>query len=106
MIEIIKDIKYPTMFRLKWDNGDTSQDIYNYTRAVELAFLCKQRTIRYSAQKTGEVWEFPEMGREKAYNGRTFILHGTSYPGSQWSEITHQTRSKASYRVSGEKEAA
>lgn len=35
-IKITKDIKYPSMFRLEWENGTLSQDFYNLSRAHDI----------------------------------------------------------------------
>lgn len=35
-IKIIKDEKYPDMYRLQWKDGVLSQDMYNLTRAKDI----------------------------------------------------------------------
>jgi hypothetical protein len=33
---IVKDTKYPNMYRLKWEDGILSEDFYNFTRAKDI----------------------------------------------------------------------
>ena len=35
-IKIVKDQKYPGMYRLKWKDGVLSEDMYNLTRAHDI----------------------------------------------------------------------
>lgn len=35
-VKITKDIKYPSMFRLEWEDGTLSQDFYNLSRAHDI----------------------------------------------------------------------
>jgi len=35
-VDIVQDATYPNLYRLKWEDGVLSDDLYNRTRAVEI----------------------------------------------------------------------
>jgi hypothetical protein len=37
-VKVVSDKKYPTMYRIRWANGDLSVDFYNKVRAKEMLY--------------------------------------------------------------------
>ena len=105
MIYLVNDLKYPNMYRLRWEDGTTSTDLYNLQRAKELQTLASNRAEKTKGMlEYGTKWDFPKMGCADGYDTATFVFRGKSYWGSQWVEITHPAGCIPPAQTSYEKE--
>lgn len=50
-VQIIKDIKYQDMYRLEWEDGIPSADMYNLTRAYDILLHYDQYVFNTKRQK-------------------------------------------------------
>lgn len=53
-VEIVPDVKYPEMYRLKWVDGVLSEDFYNMTRAHDM--LLNYDLYRYNMKRPDPTW--------------------------------------------------
>lgn len=100
-MQLIRDIKHPKMWRIRWRDGTISSDCYNLDRAKEIMYRIENRYKNLERMiGVGETWEFPIMGRNDfRKNLHWCVLRGESYLGSQWVVKTRPWPSNPSLEV-------